>query len=43
MEAIGVYGRVPCEKLDNVVRIMYENFSSLSIFTVGPVCHKKVR
>jgi hypothetical protein len=25
------------------VRIMYENFSSLSIFTLGPACHKKVQ
>jgi hypothetical protein len=42
-EATGVYGRVSCDKQDDVVRIMYENFSSLCIFTLGPACHKKVR
>jgi hypothetical protein len=43
MEATGVYGRVSCDKPDDVVRIMYENFSSLSIFTPGPAHNKKVR
>ncbi len=38
-----MYGRVSCNKPDDVVRIMYENFSCLSIFTLGPPCHKKVR
>ena len=41
-EATGVYGQVSCDKPDDVVRIMYENFSSLSIFTLSPVRHKKV-
>jgi hypothetical protein len=43
MEATGVYGQVSCDKPDDVVQIMYENFSSLSIFTIGLACHKKVR
>ncbi len=43
MEATGVYGRVSCAKPDDVVRIMNENFSSLSIFTLSPAHHKKVR
>jgi hypothetical protein len=42
-EATGVYSRMSCDKPDDVVRIMYENFSSLSIFTLGPARHKKVR
>ncbi len=43
MEATGVYSRVSCDKPDNVVQIMYENFSSLIIFTLSPARHKKVR
>jgi hypothetical protein len=42
-EATGVYGQVSFDKPDDVVWIMYENFSSLSIFTLGPTRHKKVR
>jgi hypothetical protein len=32
MEERGVYGRVNCDKPDNVVWMMYKNFSSLSLF-----------
>jgi hypothetical protein len=42
-EATGVYGQVSCDKPDDVVQLMYENFSSLSIFTLGRARHKKVR
>jgi hypothetical protein len=43
MEANGLYGRISCDKPDDTVRIMFENFSSLSLFTTGPLRHKKIR
>ncbi len=42
MEASGVYGRIESDKPDNVIRVMYENFSSLSLFTKGNTRHKKI-
>ncbi len=39
----GVYGRISREKPDNVVCLMYENFSSLSLFVKGVLHHKKIR
>jgi hypothetical protein len=43
MEERGVYGQVNCDKPDNVVRVMYKNFSSRSLFAVGDMRHKKIR
>ncbi len=43
MEGEGIYGRIHNKKPDNVVRIMFENFSSLGLFVEGPAWHKKVR
>ncbi len=37
------YGQIAREKPDNVVRVMYENFSSLGLFTGGPLQQRKVR
>ena len=37
------YGSVSILKPDNVIRILYENFSSLSLFAGGPGHHKKIR
>ncbi len=42
-EAKGAYGGILSDKPDNVVRMMYKNFSSLSIFADGPQNHKKIR
>jgi hypothetical protein len=42
MEASGVYGRIESDKPDNVIRLMYENFSSLSLFAKGNTRHKKI-
>ena len=39
----GAYGWVPQDKPDNVIRMMYENFSSLSVFATGYRKHKKIR
>jgi hypothetical protein len=36
------YGQLPKEKPNNVIRFMYENFSSLSLFTKGPKKHVKI-
>jgi hypothetical protein len=41
-EAKGSYGRILSNKPNNVVRMMYENFSSLPIFANGPQKHKKI-
>jgi hypothetical protein len=43
VEKAGKYGRIECDRWDDVVRVMYENFSSLGLFTEGPARHKKVR
>ncbi len=43
MEERGIYEQVNCVKPDNVVWVMYENFSSLSLFAVGNMRHKKIR
>jgi hypothetical protein len=42
-EGSGVYGGILRDKLNNVVWLMYANFSSLGMFALGPSCHKKVR
>jgi hypothetical protein len=42
MEERGVYGRVNCDKPDNVVWVMYKNFSSLTLFAMGNMHHKKI-
>ena len=36
----GVYGRVPRAKPDNVVQLIYENFSSLCMFAESALCHR---
>jgi hypothetical protein len=41
-EAKGSYGRILSNKPNNVVRMMYKNFSSLSIFADGPHKHMKI-
>jgi hypothetical protein len=42
MEASGVYGRIESDKPNNIIRVMYENFSSLSLFAKGNTRHKKI-
>ena len=42
-ESKGVYGNIPRIKPDNSIRLMYENFSSLSVFSTGAMRHKKIR
>jgi hypothetical protein len=42
MEASGVYGWIKSDKPDNVIRVMYETFSSLSLFVEGNARHKKI-
>jgi hypothetical protein len=42
MEAKGIYGRISCDKPNNVVWVTYENFSSLGLFVKGRMCHKKI-
>jgi hypothetical protein len=42
-EAKGAYGRILVDKPNNFSRMMYENFSSLSIFSDGLHKHKKIR
>ena len=39
----GVYGKMPHHKPDDVIRVMYENYSSLSLFSQGDTRHKKIR
>jgi hypothetical protein len=41
MESNGVYGNIPVIKPDDSIWLMYENFSSLSVFSVGSMHHKK--
>ena len=43
LTANGSYGSLSKDKPDNVVRLMYENFSSLSLFVEGPKKHVKIR
>jgi hypothetical protein len=43
LTANGSYGCLSKDKPDNVVRLMYENFSSLSLFVEGPKKHVKIR
>jgi len=43
LTANGSYGCLSKDKLDNVVCLMYENFSSLSLFVEGPKKHVKIR
>ena len=43
LENGGSHGRVSRVKPDDVVRIMYENFSSLGVFGEGPTKHRKIR
>jgi hypothetical protein len=42
-ERSGVYGRVALKKPDDAIRVMYENFSSLSLFATGTGWHKKIQ
>jgi hypothetical protein len=42
-ESKGLYGNTPVIKPDDSVRIMYKNFSSLSVFSVGSMHHQKIR
>jgi hypothetical protein len=42
VEATGVYGHIACGKPDDVIHVMYENFSSLSVFSTGNARHKKI-
>jgi hypothetical protein len=37
------YGHIERIRLDDVVQVMYKNFSSLELFMEGPARHKKVR
>ena len=39
----GVYGRVPCDKPNNVIQLIYENFSSICMFAESARCHKKIQ
>jgi hypothetical protein len=39
----GGYGRIAREKPDDVVWVMYKNFSSLGLFMGGPLQHRKVQ
>jgi hypothetical protein len=43
VEKAGKYGCIEHNRLDDVVQVMYKNFSSLGLFTKGPTRHKKVR
>ncbi len=38
----GPYGCISTFKPDNTIQIMYENFSSLSLFALGLMHHKKI-
>jgi hypothetical protein len=42
MASKGPYGCIITSKPDNTIWIMYENFSSLSLFAVGPMRHTKI-
>jgi hypothetical protein len=41
-ESNGQYGHIFTSKPDNVICFMYENFSSLSLFAMSPMHHKKI-
>jgi hypothetical protein len=41
-ESNGLYGHISTSKPDDVICIMYENFSSLGLFAMGPMHHKKI-
>jgi hypothetical protein len=43
MKANGLYAKISCKKPDDTIHIMFENFSSLSLFTTGHLQHKKIR
>jgi hypothetical protein len=43
IEATGLYGRIACDKPDDVICVMYENFSSLRVFSTGSARHKKIQ
>jgi hypothetical protein len=43
MVSKGPYGCIITSKPDNTIWIMYKNFSSLSLFAVGLMRHKKIR
>jgi hypothetical protein len=43
MELKGAYGNKPIIKPDDSIRLMYENFSSLSVFSTGTMGHKEIR
>ncbi len=42
MTTKGAYGFLSCDKPDNVVCMMYKNFSSLLLFAKGPKKHVKI-
>jgi hypothetical protein len=42
MASKGSYSCIITSKPDNMIRIMYKNFSSLSLFAMGPMHHKKI-
>jgi hypothetical protein len=42
MEASGVYSQIESDKPDNIIRLMYENILSLSLFAKGNTRHKKI-
>jgi hypothetical protein len=42
-EGSGVYGGILWDKPKNVVQLMYKKISSLGMFALGPLHHKKVR
>ncbi len=42
IEASRVYGWIESDKPNNVIKVMYENYSSLSLFTKGNTTHKKI-
>ena len=43
MERSSIYGRVALQKPDDAIRVMYENFSSLSLFATGTGRHKRIQ
>jgi hypothetical protein len=43
MESKGAYGNIPIIKPDDSIRLLYESFSSLSMFSIGAMCHKKIQ
>ena len=43
MESKGAYGNIPSINSDDSIRLMCENFSSLSVFSTGAMRHKKIQ